>query len=162
MPLLAPRHRRLTDAGRPSLGRVTARDEGSANPTAVVVGRPATAATTAAAQALLRQSPGAPHVLVGRKFSSRSRPGPQRRHTGVGGDRGQRRPPRPSSPGTVEPVTTVLVTAMVLVAVMFVVVFATLALAARAPRRRQLDDARAQARLWVERLGSELLVLDGA
>ena len=58
--------------------------------------------------------------------------------------------------------TTVLVTAMVLVAVMFVVVVATLALAARAHRRRQLDDARAQARHWVERLGGELLVLDGA
>ena len=64
-------------------------------------------------------------------------------------------------PGTVEPVTTVLVTAMVLVAVMFVVVVATLALAAHAHRRRQLDDARAQARHWVERLGGELL-LDGA
>jgi len=59
-------------------------------------------------------------------------------------------------------VTTVLVTAMVLVAVMFVVVVATLALAARAHRRRQLDDARAEARHWVERLGGELLVLDGA
>lgn len=58
--------------------------------------------------------------------------------------------------------TTVLVTAMVLVAVMFVVVVATLALAARAHRRRQLDDARAEARHWVERLGGELLVLDGA
>ena len=51
---------------------------------------------------------------------------------------------------------------MVLVAVMFVVVVATLALAARAHRRRQLDDARAEARHWVERLGGELLVLDGA
>jgi len=71
-------------------------------------------------------------------------------------------PPRPPSPGTVEPVTTVLVTAMVLVAVMFVVVVAALVLAARAHRRRQLDDARAQARHWVERLGGELLVLDGA
>jgi hypothetical protein len=50
---------------------------------------------------------------------------------------------------------------MVLVAVMFVVVVATLALAARAHRRRQLDDARAEARHWVERLGGELLVLDG-
>jgi hypothetical protein len=49
---------------------------------------------------------------------------------------------------------------MVLVAVMFVVVVAALALAARAHRRRQLDDARAQARHWVERLGGELLVLD--
>ena len=65
-------------------------------------------------------------------------------------------------PSTVERVTTVLVTAMVLVAVMFVVVVATLALAARAHRRRQLDDARAEARHWVERLGGELLVLDGA
>jgi len=72
------------------------------------------------------------------------------------------RPPRPPSPGTVEPVTTVLVTAMVLVAVIFVVVVAALVLAARAHRRRQLDDARAQARHWVERLGGELLVLDGA
>ena len=51
---------------------------------------------------------------------------------------------------------------MVLVAVMFVVVVASLALAARAYRRRQLDDARAEARHWVERLGGELLVLDGA
>ena len=74
----------------------------------------------------------------------------------------RRRPPRPPSPGTVEPVTTVLVTAMVLVAVMFVVLVATLALAARAHRRRQLDDARAEARHWVERLGGELIVLDGA
>jgi hypothetical protein len=64
--------------------------------------------------------------------------------------------------GTVERVTTVLVTAMVLVAVMFVVVIATLALAARAHHRRQLDDARAEARHWVERLGGELLLLDGA
>jgi len=59
-------------------------------------------------------------------------------------------------------VTTVLVTAMVLVAVMFVVVVATLALAARSHNRRQLDDAHAHARHWVERLGGELLVLDGA
>jgi hypothetical protein len=51
---------------------------------------------------------------------------------------------------------------MVLVAVMFVVVVAALALAAGAHQRRQLDDARAQARHWVERLGGELLVLDGA
>jgi hypothetical protein len=51
---------------------------------------------------------------------------------------------------------------MVLVAVMFVVVVAILALTARAHLRRQLDDARAQARHWVERLGGELLVLDGA
>ncbi|HEY0812590.1 MAG TPA: hypothetical protein VGE11_04865 [Pseudonocardia sp.] len=58
--------------------------------------------------------------------------------------------------------TTVLVTAMVLVAVMFVVVVCTLALAAQAHRRRQLDDARAEARHWVERLGGELLVLDGS
>jgi len=64
--------------------------------------------------------------------------------------------------GTVERVTTVLETAMVLVAVMFVVVVLSLALAARGHRRRQLDDARAEARHWVERLGGELLVLDGA
>jgi hypothetical protein len=51
---------------------------------------------------------------------------------------------------------------MVLVAVMFVVVVATLTFAAHAHRRRQLDDARAQARHWVERLGGELLLLDGA
>jgi hypothetical protein len=50
---------------------------------------------------------------------------------------------------------------MLLVVVMFVVVVAALALAARAYQRRQLDDARAQARHWVERLGGELLVLDG-
>ena len=55
-----------------------------------------------------------------------------------------------------------MVTAMVLVAVMFVVVVFSLALAARGHRRRQLDDARAEARHWVERLGGELLVLDGA
>ena len=80
-----------------------------------------------------------------------------------GGDRGTAKPTATAVlPGTVEPVTTVLVTAMVLVAVMFVVVVATLALAARAHRRRQLDDARAEARHWVERLGGELLVLDGA
>jgi hypothetical protein len=59
-------------------------------------------------------------------------------------------------------VTTVLLTAILLVAVMFVVVVASLALAARAFRRRRLDDARAQARHWVERLGGELLVLDAA
>jgi len=51
---------------------------------------------------------------------------------------------------------------MLLVAVMFVVVVAALAIAARAHHRRQLSDARAQARHWVERLGGELLVLDGA
>ena len=58
--------------------------------------------------------------------------------------------------------TTVLLTAILLVAVMFVVVVTALALGARAYSRRQLDDARAQARHWVERLGGELLVLDGA
>jgi hypothetical protein len=63
---------------------------------------------------------------------------------------------------TVDAVTTVLLTAILLVAVMFVVVVASLALAARAFRRRRLDDARAQARHWVERLGGELLVLDAA
>ena len=51
---------------------------------------------------------------------------------------------------------------MVLFAVMFVVVVVSLALAARGHRRRRLDDARAEARHWVERLGGELLVLDGA
>ena len=97
-------------------------------------------------------------------------PGLRRGPASVGSDRppsmkiagGRRRPPRRGLSSTVEPVTTVLVTAMVLVAVMFVVVVATLALAARAHRRRQLDDARAEARHWVERLGGELLVLDGA
>jgi hypothetical protein len=74
----------------------------------------------------------------------------------------RRRRPRRGLSSTVEPVTTVLVTAMVLVAVMFVVVVATLTFAAHAHRRRQLDDARAQARHWVERLGGELLLLDGA
>ena len=58
--------------------------------------------------------------------------------------------------------TTVLLTAMLLVAMTFVVGVATLALAARAHRCRQLADARTQARHWVERLGGELLVLDGA
>jgi hypothetical protein len=57
-------------------------------------------------------------------------------------------------------VTTVLLTAMLIVAVMFVVVVASLALASSAHRRRRLDDARAQARHWVERLGGELLMLD--
>jgi hypothetical protein len=65
-------------------------------------------------------------------------------------------------PSTMEGVITVFVTAMVLVAVMFVVVVAALALAARAHHRRQLEDARAGARHWVERLGGELLLLDGA
>ena len=51
---------------------------------------------------------------------------------------------------------------MLLVAVMFFVVVAALAIAARTYHRRQLSDARAQARHWVERLGGELLVLDGA
>jgi hypothetical protein len=59
-------------------------------------------------------------------------------------------------------VTTVLLTAIVLVAVMFIVVVASLALATNAYHRRRLDDARAQARHWVERLGGELYVLDGA
>ena len=64
---------------------------------------------------------------------------------------------------TVGPVTTVLLAAIVLVAVMFLVVVAAVALAARAYSRRQLGDARAQARHWVERLGAELLVvLDAA
>src|SRR3954454_8357189 len=45
---------------------------------------------------------------------------------------------------------------------MFLVVVAAIALAARAYSRRQLGDARAQARHWVERLGAELLVLDAA
>jgi hypothetical protein len=94
-----------------------------------------------------------------RKAEGRCSAAPQ----GVGGDRGQpAKATAAPSRGTVEPVTTVLVTAMVLVAVMFVAVAAALALAARAHRRRQLDDARAQARHWVERLGGELLLLDGA
>jgi hypothetical protein len=59
-------------------------------------------------------------------------------------------------------VDTVLLAAITLVAVMFVVVVASLALAARAYRRRRLDDARAHARHWIERLGGELLVLDAA
>jgi hypothetical protein len=59
-------------------------------------------------------------------------------------------------------VTTVLLTAMLLVAVTIVVVVVALALTARAYQRRQLDDARAQTRHWVERLGGELLVLDHA
>lgn len=58
--------------------------------------------------------------------------------------------------------TTVLLTALSLVAVMFLVVVAALVLATNAYRRRRLDDARAQARHWVERLGGELFVLDGA
>src|SRR3954454_15811812 len=45
---------------------------------------------------------------------------------------------------------------------MFLVVVAAIALAARAYSRRQLGDARAQARHWVERLGAELLVVDAA
>jgi hypothetical protein len=63
---------------------------------------------------------------------------------------------------TVNPVTTVLLTAILLVAVMFIVVVAAISLAARAHRRRQLDDARAQARHWIERLGGEVLALDAA
>jgi len=59
-------------------------------------------------------------------------------------------------------VTTVLLTGIVLVLVMFAVILGTLALAVRAHGRRQLDDARAQARHWVERLGGELLILDTA
>lgn len=58
--------------------------------------------------------------------------------------------------------TTVLLTGIVLVLVMFAVILGTLALAVRAHGRRQLDDARAQARHWVERLGGELLILDAA
>src|SRR5256885_2137713 len=93
----------------------------------------------------------------------RSHAGPPRPSTAGRGAPATREPHRdPGPPSTVEPVTTVLVTAMVLVAVMFVVILATHALAARAHRRRQLDDARAEARHWVERLGGELLVLDGA
>jgi hypothetical protein len=91
----------------------------------------------------------------GAHWSSRDRthleevePAAPRHHGGVG--------------RTVNPVTTVLLSAILLVAVMFVVVVAALALAARAYSRRQLDDARAQARHWVERLGGELLVLDSA
>ena len=57
--------------------------------------------------------------------------------------------------------TTVLLTAILLVAVMFVVVVASLVLAANTHRRRRLDDARAEARHWVHRLGGELFVLDG-
>jgi hypothetical protein len=59
-------------------------------------------------------------------------------------------------------VATVLLTAILVVAVMFMVVVVSLVLAANAYRRRRLDDARAQARHWVERLGGELFVLDGA
>lgn len=63
---------------------------------------------------------------------------------------------------SVDPVTTVLLTAILVVALLFAVVLGTVALTVRALLRRQLDDARAQARHWVERLGGELLVLDGA
>ena len=62
--------------------------------------------------------------------------------------------------GTVNSVATVLLTAILLVAVMFVVVVAAISLAARAHRRRRIDDARAQARHWIERLGGEVLALD--
>lgn len=64
--------------------------------------------------------------------------------------------------GIVDLVTTVFLTAILLVALMFTVTVGTVALTVRAHGRRQLDDARAQARHWVERLGGELLVLDGA
>ena len=64
--------------------------------------------------------------------------------------------------GTVDSVTTVLLTAILLVAVMFIVVVAAIALAARAHSRRQLADARAQARHWIERLGGEVVALDAA
>jgi hypothetical protein len=63
---------------------------------------------------------------------------------------------------TVNSVTTVLLTAILLVAVMFIVVVAAISLAARAHRRRQLADARAQARHWIERLGGEVVALDAA
>jgi len=59
-------------------------------------------------------------------------------------------------------VTTVLVTAILVVALVCVLAMGGLVWAVRAYTRRQLDDALAQARRWVERLGGELLVLDGA
>jgi hypothetical protein len=59
-------------------------------------------------------------------------------------------------------VTTVLLTAILVVAVLFTVVAGALALSVRAHHRRRLDDARAEARHWVERLGGELLVLDSS
>ena len=63
---------------------------------------------------------------------------------------------------SVDSVTTVLLTAILVVALLFAVVLGTVALTVRALLGHQLDDARAQARHWVERLGGELLVLDGA
>ena len=58
--------------------------------------------------------------------------------------------------------TTVFLTAILVVALLFTVVLGAVALTIRGLRRRQLDDARAQARHWVDRLGGELLLLDGA
>lgn len=55
----------------------------------------------------------------------------------------------------------VLLTAISVVAVIFILFVASLALATSAYRRRRLDDARAEARHWVERLGGELFLLDG-
>jgi hypothetical protein len=55
-----------------------------------------------------------------------------------------------------------LLTAILVVAALFTVLAGILAVAVRAHLRRQLDDARAEARHWVERLGGELLVLDHA
>ena len=118
-------------------------------------------AMSAASNASLTGS-GIPTTTIRPRFTARSRIC-WLRQTSLDEDRWwRRRQPRRGLSSTVEPVTTVLVTAMVLVAVMFVVVVATLALAAHAHRRRQLDDARAHARHWVERLGGELLLLDGA
>jgi hypothetical protein len=53
-------------------------------------------------------------------------------------------------------------TAILVVALVCALAMGGLVWAVRAHTRRQLDDARAQARRWVERLGGELLVLDSA
>jgi hypothetical protein len=59
-------------------------------------------------------------------------------------------------------VTATLLNAILVVAALFTAGAGALALTVRAHLRRRLDDARAEARHWVERLGGELLVLDSA
>ncbi|MDT7662916.1 MAG: hypothetical protein QOD04_2472 [Pseudonocardiales bacterium] len=58
--------------------------------------------------------------------------------------------------------TATFLNAILVVAALFTGVAGALALTVRSHLRRRLDDARAEARHWVERLGGELLVLDSA
>lgn len=57
--------------------------------------------------------------------------------------------------------TTVLLTLVLGVLLLACLIVGSVAVALRSHARRQLADARADARRWVERLGGELLVLDG-